>query len=284
MYFKQLLLSVALGFPLATFSQEVKQEEALQKMVESEKAFAQTSVDKSTKSAFLAFLGTDAVVFDKGMPVNGIEHWQKITFNQSLNWQPYFAEIAGSGDFGYTAGNWQIYDSKTQAKALAFGSFVSLWKKQDDGNWKVAVDIGVNHAENTNKNASITKNYPVFKPTELKNNATFAERFVFMNDHFYWKNAKNSPNPFEANLSQHVRIFRNGQLPIIGKEAANQFLKKSYDKKLIYTGLKVIASSSGDLACVYGTISGNGKTGNYLRMWRQEAKGVWKITLEIVSI
>ncbi|MDR6564164.1 MULTISPECIES: DUF4440 domain-containing protein [unclassified Arcicella] len=284
MYFKQLFLTVALGFPLATFSQDVKQEEALQKMIESEKAFAQTSIDKGTKNAFLSFLGKDAIVFEKGMPVNGLEKWQNQDFQQVLTWQPNFAEISGAADLGYTAGNWQIHDKTADGKAFGFGTFVTLWKKQSDDTWKVAVDIGVGHADNASKSTQIIKNYPVFKPADLKNPATLAERFVFMQDHFFWKNAKTALNPFEPHLSQNVRIYRNSQLPIVGKDPAGAFLKKSYDKKLIYTGLKAIASASGDLVCVYGTVSGKGSSGSYLRMWRQEAKGVWKITLEIVSI
>ncbi len=284
MYFKQLFLSVALGFPLATFSQDVKQEEALQKMLESEKAFAQTSIDKGTKNAFLAFLGKDAIVFEKGMPINGLEKWQNIDFQQVLTWQPNFAEISGAADLGYTAGNWQIHDKTADGKSFGFGTFVTLWKKQSDDTWKVAADIGVGHADNASKSTQIVKNYPVFKPADLKNPATLAERFVFMQDHFFWKNAKTALNPFEPHLSQNVRIYRNSQLPIVGKDAAGSFLKKSYDKKLIYTGLKAIASASGDLVCVYGTVSGKGTSGSYLRMWRQEAKGIWKITLEIVSI
>ena len=232
MYFKRLFLSVALGLPLATFSQDAKQEEALQKMVESEKAFAQTSIDKGTKNAFLAFLGKDAIVFDKGMPVNGLEKWQNLDFQQVLTWQPNFAEIAGAADLGYTAGNWQIHDKTADGKSFGFGTFVTLWKKQSDDTWKVAVDIGVSHTDNASKSTQIIKNYPVFKPADLKNPATLAERFVFMQDHFFWKNAKTALNPFEPHLSQNVRIYRNNQLPIIGKDVASAFLKKVMIKNL----------------------------------------------------
>jgi ketosteroid isomerase-like protein len=280
MYLKKLLLILFLGFSLTTFSQSLKQEDALKKMIESEKAFAQTSIDKGTKNAFLTFLGLDAVVFENGMPINGLEKWHKTNdLKEVFTWQPSLAEIATDSDLGYTTGSWQIHPKNAKEKAIAFGSFITIWKKQTDSTWKVVADIGVNHKELLEDKSSILKNYPIFKPSELKNNATF----VFMNDHFYWKNAKTSPNPFEPHLAQNVRIYRNGQFPIIGKEAANSFLKKSFDKTLIYTGLQTITSTSGDLACVYGTISGN-KTGSYLRIWRQEAKGVWKIAVEVVSI
>jgi nuclear transport factor 2 (NTF2) superfamily protein len=111
-----------------------------------------------------------------------------------------------------------------------------------------------------------------------------AERMVFMNDHFYWKNAKNSLNPFEPHLAQNVRIYRRNLKPIIGKENAKVFLKKTYDKNLVYTGLKAISSNAGDLVCVYGVISGAGKSGTYLRIYKQETKDVWKIVVEMVDL
>lgn len=283
MNFKRIVLSVICIIPLNTFAQSITQTQALQKMLETEKAFAQSSIDQGTKKAFLTFLGKDAVVFDKNMPTNGIEKWEKIELKEVITWQPHVAEIAHDGDLGFTTGDWQIHPKNAKEKAIGFGSFITVWKIQSDSTWKVATDIGVSHKELINDKSFLLKNYPIYKPSELKNNATFAERFVFMNDHFYWKNAKNSPNPFEPHLAQNVRIYRNDQTPIVGKEAANTFLKKTFDKNLVYTGFKTITSNAGDLVCVYGTISGN-KTGTYLRIWRQEAKGVWKIALEVVSI
>jgi hypothetical protein len=53
---------------------------------------------------------------------------------------------------------------------------------------------------------------------------------------------------------------------------------------LVYTGLKAVSSQAGDLVCVYGVISGKGKTGEYVRIWKQESKDVWKIVVEMVNI
>jgi len=271
-------------FPIFLFAQDLKQKESLQQLIETEKVFAQASIDKGTKIAFLDFLSKESIVFDKSMPVNGLEYWQNIDFKGVITWQPLIAEIAGSSDLAYTVGNYQFHTMKAEEKPSKFGSFVTLWKKQPDNAWKVAVDMGVSHDEIIVNNTSIIEIYPTFKPYELKNQMVLAERMVFMNDYFYWKNAKSSLNPFEPHLSQNIRLYRKNLKPIIGKENAKVFLKKTYDKNLVYTGLKVISSNAGDLVCVYGVISGAGKSGTYLRIYKQESKDAWKIVVEMVDL
>jgi ketosteroid isomerase-like protein len=277
-------LFIFLLFSISLFAQDPKQKDEIQKIIQTEKAFAQASIDKGTKNAFVEFLSKESIIFDKSMPVNGLEYWQKLDFKGVITWQPVIAEIAGSSDLGYTVGNYQQHNTSAEDKPSSFGSFVTLWKKQVDNSWKVAIDMGVPHDEVISNTVNITENYPVFKPYELKNQMVLAERMVFMNDHFYWKNAKNSLNPFEPHLAQNVRLFRKNLKPIIGKENAKVFLKKTYDKNLVYTGLKAISSNAGDLVCVYGVISGGGKSGTYLRIYKQESKDAWKIVVEMVDL
>ena len=299
MTFHKILILGLLLLPKFIIAQTESQKSALKKMIETEKAFAQTSLDKGTKNSFLEFLGKDAIVFINGTALNGLEYWQKLDFKNLLTWQPTFAEISVSEELGYTLGNFQSHNliaagspaagspaagSPGEDKPLVHGSFFTLWKKQSDGNWKVALDFGVNHPEINAITPSIRESYATFKPYELKNTSVLAERMVFMNDFFYWKNAKTSLNPFEPHLSQDIKLYRNNLLPIVGREAAKNYLKKTYDKAIVYTGLKAIPSQAGDLVCVYGVISGKGKTGEYIRIWKQETKDVWKIVVEMVNV
>jgi ketosteroid isomerase-like protein len=271
MIFHKTLIFGLLLMPTFIFAQTESQKLALKKMIETEKTFAQNSLDKGTKNAFLEFLSKDAIVFDKGTAVNGLEYWQKLDFKNLL-----------------TLGDFQLHNltaagSPGEDKPLSHGSFFTLWKKQTDGNWKVALDFGVNHPEIPAVAPSIRESYATFKPYELKNTSVLAERMVFMNDFFYWKNAKTSLNPFEPHLSQDIKLYRNNLLPIVGREAAKNYLKKTYDKAIVYTGLKAIPSQAGDMVCVYGVISGK-KNGEYVRIWKQESKDVWKIVVEMVNI
>jgi len=61
----------------------------------------------------------------------------------TLRWQPTFADIARSGELGYTTGEstTQTHDDLGRPTE-AHGRYVTIWKKQRDGSWKVALDIG----------------------------------------------------------------------------------------------------------------------------------------------
>jgi ketosteroid isomerase-like protein len=61
----------------------------------------------------------------------------------TLTWTPVKADMAASGDLGYTYGNY-VYTAKNKEGKLGanYGKYTSIWKKQKDGQWKVVVDMG----------------------------------------------------------------------------------------------------------------------------------------------
>ncbi len=115
-------------------------------MVEAEKKFYQTGQEKGTRAAFLEFLAEDGIVFRPG-PVNGKESWGKRPESGlDLVWEPTFAAMSRSADFGYDTGPAKWRAKKTDPAFTGYGHFISIWKKQNDGSWKVALDCGI---ENT---------------------------------------------------------------------------------------------------------------------------------------
>jgi len=54
------------------------------------------------------------------------------------------AEIARSGDLGYTYGNYEfITMDSLQKESKTYGNYVTIWKRQADGSWKYVLDGGV---------------------------------------------------------------------------------------------------------------------------------------------
>ncbi len=61
----------------------------------------------------------------------------------SLTWEPVEAIVAASGDLGYTLGRWKLSAIDPEGKPVTGqGKYVTIWRKQRDGSWKAAVDIG----------------------------------------------------------------------------------------------------------------------------------------------
>jgi len=61
----------------------------------------------------------------------------------SLRWTPLGAELARSGDFGYTYGMSESrFTGKDGKPIVATGKYITVWRKEKDGAWKVIADIG----------------------------------------------------------------------------------------------------------------------------------------------
>lgn len=117
--------------------------EAARAMVDAEKKFYQAGQKQGTRPAFLAFLADDGIVFRPG-PVNGKEAWEKRPETGfDLVWEPTLAVIARSRDFGYDTGPAKWRANKKEKEFSGYGHFISIWKKQKDGSWKVALDCGI---------------------------------------------------------------------------------------------------------------------------------------------
>ncbi len=61
----------------------------------------------------------------------------------ALRWDPDTAVVAAAGDLAYTLGHWEsVVRTATGDSVVARGNYVTLWRRQSDGSWKVALDIG----------------------------------------------------------------------------------------------------------------------------------------------
>jgi ketosteroid isomerase-like protein len=87
-------------------------------------------------------------------PVRGREAIAKTSTwspqDYQLTWTPTEAIMEPSGDIGYT---WSHYEGKSKDAAgnpvLTSGRFVTIWRKQPDGSWKVVLDAGANEPAST---------------------------------------------------------------------------------------------------------------------------------------
>ena len=60
-----------------------------------------------------------------------------------LTWTPVHADIAASGDLGYTYGTYEFRSKDKDGKpTVEYGKYASVWKKQKDSSWKVVMDMG----------------------------------------------------------------------------------------------------------------------------------------------
>ena len=145
------VFAFACGLFFSAAAQKQSAKDDLTQMVATERAFSRMSEEKGTREAFGAFIAEDGILF-RPRAVLGKKWMQEHPLPHSktrslLTWEPIFAAISGSGDLGYTTGPWQYKTDIKDAKASAFGNFMTVWKKQANGDWKFVLDLGISNPE-----------------------------------------------------------------------------------------------------------------------------------------
>lgn len=100
-------------------------------------------------AAFSSYLMDDVVGMAPNAPVqNGKDAFTKLMEQFFavpgffVKWQATKAVIAKSGDIGYTYGAYNLVLNDSTGKQMTdTGKYSTVWKKQTDGSWKVAIDI-----------------------------------------------------------------------------------------------------------------------------------------------
>ena len=280
MRFSILLISIFSALCCQSFAQTENAE--LKRMVDAEIAFAKTSSEQGTKSAFLAFLANDAIVFNPA-PTNGKEFWQKRAASPSiLAWQPKFADISATGGLGYTTGDWQ-YSAKQSDPPSDFGTYFTLWKKQPDGEWKAVLDLGISHE----KPASTETGWKtVTAPTKTLAEKTGAETIFKFDEDFSRISETGGVNQaYKKFLAEDSRLLRDNNFPFSGKKLILQETVK-LNEKTVWRPRKSFVSSN--LAYTYGdyetpaTKNKPAVSGYYVHVWKFDGKN-WRIVLDVAN-
>lgn len=121
-------------------------------LMEADRAFARAAAEHGA-DGWVSYFAETGTMFNSGEIVRGhnqIRALMEPAFSadgSGIAWEPTEAEIAASGDLGYTIGRFESTaigpDGQRRTRT---GTYVTIWKKQQDGSWKVAVDIGSNNA------------------------------------------------------------------------------------------------------------------------------------------
>lgn len=293
-----LAVIMVLALLLTGAAQKVDVVPALQSLVDTERAFSRASGEKGTRESFLMFIADDGILF-RPAAVAGkkwmLEHPQPPNPKRPLlSWQPIFADIAVAGDMGYTTGPWEFKQDINDEKAVAFGNFITVWKKQPDGTWKFAIDLGISNpqpaAPATPWKAPASRLESARKTMGSPALDSARSALAARDREFSEASAKHgAAGAFKAYAADDVRLFRNDSFPFVGSYTAAAMLATNKD---IWSWKPDFAdiSRSGDLGYTYGTYelrSGDAaKTltgkGNYLRIWKREG-GVLKVVVDVAD-
>jgi ketosteroid isomerase-like protein len=114
-------------------------------LFELEAKFAKATLEGGGK-AFASFFAPDGVTLANGKaPVVGREaiaaeaNWDPKQYQ--LTWTPQGGQMSPAGDMGFTWGHYEGHSKDRAGNPITTsGRYMTIWKKQPDGTWKVALD------------------------------------------------------------------------------------------------------------------------------------------------
>lgn len=292
------VLSTLLALTVAGVSQENKQSAALSSLVAAERAFARTSVEKGIRDSFLEFFADDGINFQPH-PTRTREAYLSRPAPATrppitLNWEPVWADVSAAGDLGYTTGPYTLTDHSPEHHSTRHGYYFSIWKKQRDGNWKVALDLGTQNPAPQSPPPDFYAPAPASsKKSGEKLNLQKARDALLALERRFEAEAQSRGflSAFQDYLTSESRLHRQQMLPLVGKDAIRAHLARQPTMVVRWGAIDSDVALSGDLGYTYGTydIRDNPESakaiekGYYVRVWKRRANGKWTVALDLTS-
>jgi ketosteroid isomerase-like protein len=254
-------------------------------MVATERAFSKLSQEKGMKDAFATYIADDGILVRGGTFIKGkpwtLEHPNPPV---KLIWWPTQAAISSSGDMGWTTGPYEIREEGSDE--VGHGNFVTVWRKQADGNWRFAIDLGNHYAT-----ASGDKSTPSLKtktqgPASRKADIAAEKTALLAADRELGQAAgKATAAAFQARMADDGLLLRGAAFPYLGKDAVRGGLEKE-PAAMASQPIDGGVSAAADMGYTYGTAEwkkgGATVNGNYMRIWEKRG-GEWKLRVDVLA-
>jgi ketosteroid isomerase-like protein len=285
------ILPFFLLFASSVLAQEPDSTSSLFNMRETERNFARASVAIGRNSAFAEYFAEKSILFTDKWITNGKQYSKERKPSPVvLKWEPEFMDISESRSFGISTGPWEAQEYRPNTAPVATGYFLTVWKKQSDGIWKVILDGGSETPVAVNNKHAFSfpsgadkdvRGFPVLN-MELLNKELFDREKQFLS---VWEKSP-VPSSYNSFREQNARMQLNGHLPTTNADTINSFIS-GFDKKLIWETAGSGAATSGDLGFTYGLLQSRDPQpvtkGHYVRIWRKQSGADWKIILEMIN-
>ena len=110
-------------------------------------AFSQSAENQDIDS-FRSFLDGDARFVGRSVnrgPDEIVDAWQVFFSDDgpAIKWRPQFVEVLEDGQLALTRGPYRMIDKNAAGERVEFwGTFNSIWRLNEDGEWRVVFDAG----------------------------------------------------------------------------------------------------------------------------------------------
>lgn len=288
-----LVAAVLLAAHCGGCSAPLPQKSALETLLDTERAFSNSSQTDGMKAAFLSYLDDDSILF-RPHPVNGKDYLSgRRETGIQLSWKPIRAGVARSGELGWTTGPYRVEPLEEGGLPL-HGYFVSVWRRQGDGVWRVVVDLGTENPRDESC-AEEPQSWPdeIMEtpgndggdPDSLRGELLALERMLS-----HKSATAGIALAYGDVLDADARLYRDGRCPATDRSAAEELLADT-PGSMTWEPIDATVADSSDVAYTYGSYVLTSQAppknllgkGYYVRVWRKSAAGDWRLVVEVTS-
>ena len=285
---------VLLAFSLATLAAAQATEsrdELIKKLADTERAFAQRSIAAGPSVAFYEFFAEDGIgVQPQPHRTRAEKPTEKDPF--ALTWKPVYTDLSQAGDLGVSSGPWEL-TPEGEKTPQAFGYFVSIWRRQSNGEYRVIHDGGTRTEPFDAAQRALTWKAATPSPYQAKQpvdvtmetiglnqlEARFAEDLL----------ERGAAKTFGKYLADDARVYRVRSYPLTARPAIDEYVQQIAGDKIKLAPLQATVATSGDLAHAWGELAitpkqGPARTGYYTHVWKRNTAGEWKLSIDVWSL
>jgi ketosteroid isomerase-like protein len=272
----------ALAFTLNAAQGSLDIPPALRAMADAERAFAAAARVKGIRDAFLEFF-TDDATFEPGagLAKDQLRKQKPEPFNvRELIWEPRTGDVAASGELGWLTGPGTFINHETADKTPRYSNYLSVWRKEPDGRWRVCIDLGTR----LNAPATFAPGFTRFtfgpryvgKDGKAAGAATLVEADRALNERI---GSDGAAKAYERVLAPGARVHRQGVGALVDAGALRWFETEA--KGMTAKTHRAESAASADFGYSYGKYELSGqKPATYLRIWSRDAAGTWRVVVD----
>lgn len=203
----------------------------------------------------------------------------------SMSWKPVMAKIAKSNEWGFTSGRFVSKNTGMQEK---YGEYLSIWKRDRKGRWKIAFRAEINHPKASHEEgiAFVNPENQKFVLQRSKSRLEQRKDIITSTDRLMGTVLRaDNKLGYEEFLAEDARLLFTGFAPVLGKQNIQDFLShNTIDIKT--TPIDVDRSLSGEMAFSYGDakVLKDNVVHNYyyLRIWELNTEFKWNVLVEML--
>lgn len=226
-------------------------------VAQTERQFSARCAEIGIRDSFLEYFAIDAIHFEPGprLAHPDLEGESRSTAFR-LTWEPKIIRISSSGQLAVSTGPY-LLQNKTGKQS--FGYFLSIWKQQSAGEWRVRADIGVPAPAS----ADLPEDFQSYENAPLAEGINRSMLLTFERGQF--ERDADTATIYQSLILPETVLERPDLPLMVGERDHESFLSTLKAKRTTLS--QVDGDICGNLGFTYGTESDAKSSAAYLRVW-----------------